>query len=122
MYFDIEKGKFMEEIFISEINVKKARVVKDLFIAFSDTERKHLIITGKNGSGKTSVLLELNKLLNNLFSGTLQGYETNVHRLEQYKKKLLELQSSPPNNKVSKQIIQTQNSIKLISHKFLKNQ
>ena len=114
MYFDIEKGKFMEEIFISEINVKKARVIENLFIPFSDTERKHLIITGKNGSGKTSVLLELKKYLDGLFSGDLQRREKDIDILKYHEKKLLELQSSQQNNNVSKQINQTKNYIREI--------
>ncbi len=46
----------MTETFITHIHVDKVRHVKDLEIHLSDTERKHLIITGKNGSGKTSLL------------------------------------------------------------------
>jgi len=64
----------MEEIFISELYVEKARVVKNLLISLSDKERKHLIITGKNGSGKTSLLLELNKCIGNM----LDVYRANI--------------------------------------------
>lgn len=44
------------EYFITEIEIKKVRHLENLTIKLSDTERKHLILTGKNGSGKTSVL------------------------------------------------------------------
>jgi predicted ATP-binding protein involved in virulence len=44
------------EYFITEIDIKKVRHLENLTIKLSDTERKHLILTGKNGSGKTSVL------------------------------------------------------------------
>lgn len=44
------------EHFITEIKINKVRHLKDLTIFLSDTERKHLLLTGKNGSGKTSVL------------------------------------------------------------------
>ena len=46
----------MEEVFISKIYIKKVRHLENIEIPLSETERKHLILTGKNGSGKTSVL------------------------------------------------------------------
>jgi predicted ATP-dependent endonuclease of OLD family len=46
----------MEDIFITQIIVNKVRHLSNLTIPLSETERKHLILTGKNGSGKTSVL------------------------------------------------------------------
>lgn len=46
----------MEEVFITNISVESVRNIKSLEIALSESERKHLIITGKNGSGKTSLL------------------------------------------------------------------
>ena len=53
----------MEEIFIKNIHINKVRHLENIDIPISETERKHLILTGKNGSGKTSVLLEIKKLL-----------------------------------------------------------
>lgn len=46
----------MEELFIEKITINEVRHLKDVEIAISDKERKHLILTGKNGSGKTSLL------------------------------------------------------------------
>ncbi len=46
----------MEELFITKINIKNVRHLKDISISLSTEKRKHLILTGKNGSGKTSVL------------------------------------------------------------------
>lgn len=51
----------MEESFIKKINIVKVRHLENLEILISDKERKHLILTGKNGSGKSS-LLELIKV------------------------------------------------------------
>jgi predicted ATP-binding protein involved in virulence len=53
----------MAEIFITEIEIKKVRHLQNIKIKLSDKKRKHLILTGKNGSGKTSVILELNNNL-----------------------------------------------------------
>ncbi|MFI3189907.1 hypothetical protein BCS42_14570 [Crenothrix sp. D3] len=52
-----------EDIFITSIHIDKVRNIDNFTIPLSETERKHLIITGKNGSGKTSLLLEINKFL-----------------------------------------------------------
>ena len=46
----------MQDVFITKIHIDKARHLENVDIAISDTERKHLILTGKNGSGKTSLL------------------------------------------------------------------
>ncbi|MER0440192.1 AAA family ATPase [Emticicia sp. W12TSBA100-4] len=45
----------MEEIFISKIHINKVRHLENVDILLSEKERKHLILTGKNGSGKTSL-------------------------------------------------------------------
>jgi predicted ATP-binding protein involved in virulence len=46
----------MEDIFIKKIRINYVQHIQDFEIPISETERKHLILTGKNGSGKTSVL------------------------------------------------------------------
>lgn len=48
------------ENFITSINIHKSNNIEDLLIPLSDTIRQHLIITGKNGSGKTSLLKNIN--------------------------------------------------------------
>jgi predicted ATPase len=46
----------MQELFITNIYIGKVRHLGNIDIKLSDSERKHLILTGKNGSGKTSLL------------------------------------------------------------------
>ncbi|MEK3807210.1 AAA family ATPase [Bacillus sp. FSL H8-0547] len=46
----------MKNTFVSKIMINKARHLKNITLELSRHERKHLILTGKNGSGKTSVL------------------------------------------------------------------
>ena len=48
----------MEQFYIKEINIRKVRHLQDLRIIVSSEEenRRHLILTGNNGSGKTSLL------------------------------------------------------------------
>lgn len=77
----------MSEYFIQNLFIKDVRgIIKDLEIPLSDKERKHLIITGKNGSGKTSLLNEvdilLNKLINNQFA-IMKELENNIKNYKQ---------------------------------------
>ena len=53
-----EISTFEKETFISLFDIKNVRPQKDIKIEISDTKRKHLFLTGKNGSGKTSILKE----------------------------------------------------------------
>jgi len=48
--------------FITEIKIEKVRHLENINIVLGD-KKKHLILTGKNGSGKTSVLEELDKYI-----------------------------------------------------------
>lgn len=46
----------MEKLFATKLEIKKVHHLKDITISLSDTTSRHLIFTGKNGSGKTNVL------------------------------------------------------------------
>ena len=46
----------MEQTFLTDMEIKKVRHLENISIPFDRDKRKHLILTGKNGSGKTSVL------------------------------------------------------------------
>ena len=59
------------DVFITSIEVKKVRNIENFTIPLSETERKHLIITGKNGSGKTSLLLEINNFIQPSFESNI---------------------------------------------------
>lgn len=53
----------MKEYFIREIDIDKLYHLSDIKIQLDSTKRQHLLLTGKNGSGKTSLLLEIEKFL-----------------------------------------------------------
>lgn len=59
----------MEQFFITNLLIKKVRHLKDIYIPLSENQIKHLIFTGKNGSGKTSVVEALIKYLDKIFVG-----------------------------------------------------
>ena len=58
----------MGNIFVSKIVIDKVRHLKNLEIELSTEEKKHLILTGKNGSGKTSLLNSIATFLNSITS------------------------------------------------------
>jgi predicted ATPase len=69
-YLPEQRTEIMDELFITKISVRDVRNIKDLEIVLSDHERKHLILTGKNGSGKTSLL---EAMRDNITQRLLQG-------------------------------------------------
>lgn len=75
---------FMDRIFISELKIKHVRHLKDIRIPLSGDKMKHLILTGKNGSGKTSVLEALGRHLEDkMSSGRQEQIEANLSYFEE---------------------------------------
>ena len=68
--------------FLTNISAKSIRHLKELKIPLPSDKRTHLIITGKNGSGKTSVLLEMNQFLTSVQSIGLAQFVTSQKHLQ----------------------------------------
>lgn len=81
----------MDRIFISELKIEHVRHLKDIRIPLSNDKMKHLILTGKNGSGKTSVLEALGRNLEARVSSRRQEAELK-QGIRYYEKELRELQ------------------------------
>lgn len=68
-----------DDYFIKSIDIKKCKFIENLHITLDGTTRQHLMFTGKNGSGKTTVLNAiddmLNKLIDNGFANIKQAKE-----------------------------------------------
>ena len=62
----------MEQTFLTKVDIKKVRHLHDISIPLSNESRKHLLLTGKNGSGKTSVLEALVRHLQFIVSNQYQ--------------------------------------------------
>lgn len=60
----------MERTFLTSINIKKVRHLENISIPLDKEKRKHLILTGKNGSGKTSVLEAMVKYVQSFLGET----------------------------------------------------
>ncbi len=74
----------MKDYFIEKLLIKEVRDIKNLEIELDKEKRKHLIITGKNGCGKTSTLLEINNLLNKLINNGFGTIESNQESIKLY--------------------------------------
>ena len=94
----------MAENFITHIFVENARNIQNLEIPLSKSVRQHLILTGPNGIGKTSLLLEINKFLSKIEDGSLSRFSQQQKMLKDSEMHLLnqnldsELKSSIENN------------------------
>lgn len=72
----------MTETFMTALQIQSVRHLKNITIPLSSTDRKSLILTGKNGSGKTSVLTALKSMLTYLVSNNFYPEEFVKDRLE----------------------------------------
>lgn len=70
----------MTEHFITEIEIDKLRHIENINIALSADKRQHLILTGKNGSGKTSVLQRIKAALL-VLNRTLEHEKGNAYNI-----------------------------------------
>ena len=61
------------EHYITEIWIDTLRHLSDITISLNEKKRQHLMITGKNGSGKTSLLLAIQKYLRAINNGELKA-------------------------------------------------
>lgn len=64
--------------FITNIKVNHIFHLENISIPISETEKKHLIITGKNGSGKTILLNAIVNQLSQIVNSRVQNYSDNV--------------------------------------------
>lgn len=81
----------MEQLFITNLTIRNVRHLKDVSIPLSSEQRKHLIMTGKNGSGKTSVVEALAEHLNHVFTDQHFGLrEAGLHAAEELRSKAVQ--------------------------------
>ena len=99
----------MGNIFITEIKINKLRHLENITIPLSTTERKHLILTGRNGCGKTTLLLAVRNFLYICF---IKG---EFHNLQRYQHTLNAINLSHSKTKDTGFIIDEHNSF-IIDH------
>ena len=89
----------MDNVFITDILIKNVRHLRNVQIPLSKEKIKHLMITGKNGSWKTSVLKALSIYLNSIVTTTdlrqnkecLESDINNLTRANENKEELYEI-------------------------------
>lgn len=120
----------MNEIFVKSLKINKVRHLKDFEIIISDTERKHLIITGKNGSGKTSLLNTMLANLTAIQNNQLFQLPNLLRNINQYKNNIVHIEQQIENSKNEQErvrfrndlinneraLINTQNQIENLTH------
>ncbi len=105
--------------FITSIKIKKIRHLENITIPLSETEPKHLILTGKNGSGKTSVIEKLRDFLSSVKTGQITNIpslrKTILYRTQQLdeldKKENLTLEEQNQKSSITKNIKSWESSI-----------
>jgi len=80
----------MNDYFIEKIEIKENRQIQRLDIPLSEEKRKHLIFTGKNGSGKTTTLKEINTLLNKLIQNGFANIKNIKDNIIKYEKAIVQ--------------------------------
>ncbi len=83
----------MKNSFITNIEVEKSRNLVDFNIPLSEKEPKHLVITGPNGSGKTSLLESINMFLEKVYKGSFQYYKSFKKDLQNTEARLAQLEN-----------------------------
>lgn len=96
----------MEQTFLTSVDIVKVRHLQNITIPLSMEKRKHLIFTGKNGSGKTSVLDSLSAFFSYLVGDIF-------HYKEEIQKNINILSNSLPNG--------TTEEDKRLAQKYKKN-
>ena len=86
----------MEQTFFTDIKIEKVRHLENIRIPLGTKKRKHLILTGKNGSGKTSVLEAMVRYIQ-IFLGEDSIALEEIRRLQKYYFALSHLKDSEQN-------------------------
>lgn len=92
----------MTDTFLTGIEIKKVRHLQNISIPLSTEQRKHLILTGKNGSGKTSVLEAMKENFEYLVSDQFQLY-SEIKKMVEYNNEKLSQEGSSDEIKSKKE-------------------
>ena len=76
----------MSGLYLTSLTIERVRHLHDIEIPLSQDSRKALILTGENGSGKTSVLIALEDFLGEHVGGCCGNFEDN---LDEHGKRIL---------------------------------
>lgn len=94
----------MEQTFLTAIEIKKVRHLENISIPLDKEKRKHLILTGKNGSGKTSVLKAIVQHFNYIISDLFDSHDELRKNQTLYINRMKEAEKIPDLEKRQKSI------------------
>ncbi|MCM1027303.1 MAG: DUF2075 domain-containing protein [Roseburia sp.] len=93
------------EHYITEINIEKLRHLSNITISLNPEQRQHLIITGKNGSGKTSLLIAMKKYLQAINNENFRVLmEICIPKFQEVKEELNRVATEAEKNEVEKKM------------------
>lgn len=98
----------MEQAFLTGIEIKKVRHLEGISISLDKEKRKHLILTGKNGSGKTSVLEALVNFFLYITSEVYHSSEYVNDKYNEFKEQLENLKKQKDSNEKFEKINETE--------------
>ena len=108
----------MEQTFLTDIEIKKVRHLENISIPLDKNKRKHLILTGKNGSGKTSVLEEIVQHFNYILSDSFDSYGELTERQRFYIDRIEEAEKISDLEKRKKSIQEEKRRLEWIEDKM----
>lgn len=108
----------MEQTFLTDIEIKKVRHLENISISLDKNKRKHLILTGKNGSGKTSVLEEIVQHFNYILSDSFDSYGELTERQRFYIDRIEEAEKISDLEKRKKSIQEEKRRLEWIEDKM----
>lgn len=103
----------MGQIFLTEVNINKVRHLENIKIPLSSNERKHLILTGKNGSGKTSVLESMVSFFKFAISDRYQPKENVEYHCKLWENKCEDLEKECQSEKDKREKVSAENNYNL---------
>lgn len=101
----------MEQTFLTQINIEKVRHLEKITIPLDKDKRKHLILTGKNGSGKTSVLEAMVKYVESFLGKNGTSLEHTKNMYNRYLEEFNRLNLPEDSEENRKRIYETKKSL-----------
>lgn len=87
--YNVERSIRMEH-YLTQIEINKVRHLSNIKINLQNDIRQHLLLTGRNGCGKTSLLVSICKYLKSINDGELSKLKTDYIRYLLQSKKSFE--------------------------------
>lgn len=114
----------MNEYYLTEININNVRNLKNKRIPLSSEKKMNLIVTGKNGSGKTSLLEAIKEYLSILENNSLDVVSNSKKNIEIHQKainsleerKIQELETESIDLEIQKQYGHIRKNMKMIDN------